>query len=846
MKKFLPYILIILFVLVGLFGSTAKANAQGVLVNCKFPDGTIEQINYAECLDRGGGALVTCELSDGTQEQLTQEECNERNGGTVSESKPNSRSDFEKEITKNECSMTPVGDGTFWPGCFIQASYGIFYAIPAFLLWLSAYFFNVLVSITLYSKLFAGSTFISEAWAVVRDLSNIFFILILLYIAIKIILDLGGAEAKKMIARVIVIALLINFSMFFTGIIIDSANILALIFYNKIDVQTKNENGTPRDYSSATGEKDVAGGLVKAFDPTRLLTKEFFDKAKIQEVPGYSPIIRDQVPPGILIGITIVAGLLMGFAAYCFLWAGFAFVGRMIELFVLIIFSPFAFMSFTVPKLASIEYLGWEAWLKRLLKVSFMAPIFMFFLYFIFMLVKKDIFGGFIDPSNESMIATILLIVIPATIILILLLKATEFAKKGSGKLGEVLMTGAKVVGGVALGAVTGGVALAATSLIGGTAASVAGSEGLKTAATKGGLKGFGARMALKTADYGSKASFDLGKAPVAGTLIKKAGLDLQSAKILGLGPREGGYKGAVERQTMALKKESELYKTKKTDKELLAEQEEYDTKTGRKAALETAKKAHGGNLNDEQLSAFNKEFEIKNGPRPYATTRETNDARMRAFKDSLGSRLNFGIGADAGKAAFSKDLEKGFGQMKKITDKMDENKKEMGRLTDFMEKFVDHGLVIKDKNGALSVDMDEVGKAIAKSELNGQTAKTRYEDLVRRGVSENDERMTSLKNTMFQSTIDLNELNKLKTAPERIKQINKENYDYGKDQSALAEKQAAEAKPKENPKKEGGGHAPKASAPKHEEHPPAAPAAHPTPPAGGGEHEASSGGHGH
>src|SRR3990167_4837671 len=108
------------------------------------------------------------------------------------------------------------------------------YVFPSFILALVAYFFNILIGVTVNST-FLDSSFVSKAWGVVRDLSNIFFILILLYIAVKIILDLGGSEAKKMIAKVIIIALLINFSMFFTHVVIDSSNILALVFYNKLD-----------------------------------------------------------------------------------------------------------------------------------------------------------------------------------------------------------------------------------------------------------------------------------------------------------------------------------------------------------------------------------------------------------------------------------------------------------------------------------------------------------------------------------------------------------------------------------------------------------------------------------
>lgn len=523
MRKYLPYIVIVFIILVGLFSSAGKAQAD----------------EYSDCIanvnadSTGSSSPSDCAGLPGDP--------NPPSTTTSTASKP--KTDFEAYIKDHGCGLGLSDNSSLFPGCLIEGSYWLFYVIPSLILWMSAYFFNVLISITLSSKLFAGSTFIPTAWGVVRDLSNIFFILILLYIAIKLILDLGGSEVKKMIVRVIIIALLINFSMFFTEVVIDSSNILALIFYNKTSVDTKTADGTSRPYDSATGEKDVAGGMVNAFDPTRLLTADFFKTAGTVNtgVTGAAPI-QGEVSFGMLIGITIIVGLLMLFAAYCLFVAGISFVGRMIELFVLIIFSPFALMSSTIPLLGGIEYIGWDAWFKRLLKVSFMAPIFMFFIYFIFLLIGSKMFDSLIVQTNQSTIERILSIVIPALVILILLMKATSFAKKGSGVLGEKLMAGAKMLGGVALGAATGGAAMLATGTLGNLASRAASSKFLNENQNKKGLGGMAARMALKSADYGTKASFDVRKIAGVGALAKMGGIDLESAKAIGLGSKEGGY----------------------------------------------------------------------------------------------------------------------------------------------------------------------------------------------------------------------------------------------------------------------------------------------------------------
>ncbi|OGI66133.1 hypothetical protein A3A95_00235 [Candidatus Nomurabacteria bacterium RIFCSPLOWO2_01_FULL_39_18] len=386
--------------------------------------------------------------------------------------KTDDQTPFDKELQEYQCGFAGIG-GTFWPGCVLWVVYGLFYAIPTFLFAVSAYFFNVLVSITLSGGLVGDSPFVSAAWAVVRDLSNIFFILILLYIAIKTILGMGGSEVKKMIAHVVLTALLINFSMFFTKIIIDTTNILALVFYNKVNVETR-VDGQPRPYKSATGEKDISGGLYKAFDPTKLVSADFFKQAR-----EIDPSTEGKVPPSILISMLIITGVIMGYAAYCFFQVGVFFLSRLIELWVLIIFSPYAFMSSSVPVLSKSEGIGWDDWWHRLLQVSFLAPIFMFFLYIIFKLIEANPFTGVLN-SSDSMFETILFIVLPALVILIILKKATEKAKKLSGELGTVVMGAVKALAVIGVGAAAGGTALLARTAFARTAAIASRTEGAK------------------------------------------------------------------------------------------------------------------------------------------------------------------------------------------------------------------------------------------------------------------------------------------------------------------------------------------------------------------------------
>src|SRR3989344_9659875 len=79
-----------------------------------------------------------------------------------------------------------------------------------------------------------NDVFVTKAWGAVRDIANIFFIIALLYIAIKTILNLGNSNSKKLLTYVIIVALVINFSLFFTKVVIDASNVIAKIFYHQI------------------------------------------------------------------------------------------------------------------------------------------------------------------------------------------------------------------------------------------------------------------------------------------------------------------------------------------------------------------------------------------------------------------------------------------------------------------------------------------------------------------------------------------------------------------------------------------------------------------------------------
>ncbi len=347
--------------------------------------------------------------------------------------------------------------------CLVVVAYYAMYVFPSWLMGITANLFNGLIGIALSSQMYSNSKFIENAWSIVRDFANLFLIFILLFIGISIILGLhiGGESPKKMLVSLIIMGLLINFSLFFTEVVIDTSNVLGLLFYNQI---TATANYEPIIQNSITGidEKDVSGSMIQAFKPQAFNDPTFYASLRTLDSKG-----NNTVDPSITFTFIIIVGIILLVAAWTFFVAGLSFLGRLVGLWIAIIFAPFAFVTYIVPSLRHIEGIGFDNWLSTLIETAFAAPIFMFFIYLISLITKNSFISNF-DPTKETTISLkILFIVIPMMIIMILLLQARKYVEKASGQLGQLAIAGGKLALGAAGAVAFGTVAKAGVQGIG-------------------------------------------------------------------------------------------------------------------------------------------------------------------------------------------------------------------------------------------------------------------------------------------------------------------------------------------------------------------------------------------
>jgi hypothetical protein len=328
---------------------------------------------------------------------------------------------------------------------------------------------------TAYDGTVGDEGIVVTGWKLVRDFSNLLFIFALFVIAFTLILGLDeraegapmGLDPKRTIARVIIMALLVNFSFFLGRSVIDITNVVGLTFYNKITAApqatpgdstaaSSDVKGGPGDpasfYENAVGIRSISTGILAQVNPQSLLlgNKDVHGSGTFWKSYDWSTYIS-------IWFLTFVSAAFNIFLMYIFGTIAILFLSRTIGLFLGIIISPIAFVSYTIPALQKKSFIGFDDWLKQFLGLAFMAPIFLFFLY-----IALQFFHISGLDKGSGYLATTAQILVKLALVGFLLVYAKNVAKDLSGKMGEMtsnaitsLATGAAVVAGVAA---TGGI----------------------------------------------------------------------------------------------------------------------------------------------------------------------------------------------------------------------------------------------------------------------------------------------------------------------------------------------------------------------------------------------------
>lgn len=322
-------------------------------------------------------------------------------------------------------------------GCGAIVAFAIL-GVASWVLWLSAILFNATISYTLNMAGFLSDVpIVALGWTTFRDLANLFFVFIILYIAINTIVGNEGYGIKKLLGKVIVTAMLINFSLFFTQAMIDGSNIMALQFYHKIIQDSSDSAGADGGLNS------LDGGISAAFVKGLGLQEVWGIGQEASKESGANSLDPNDASTqklGLNSGNLLIVGLggtvLVLITAFVFFAATLMFLLRTVTLVFLMILSPLAFMGSVLPALGDVT----KKWWSKLFNNLLFAPAYMTLLYLVISMITKGGFTGVrgggsfyqLFSGNDNMIGAAMTFVVLNALMVGCLLIASSFGVAGS------------------------------------------------------------------------------------------------------------------------------------------------------------------------------------------------------------------------------------------------------------------------------------------------------------------------------------------------------------------------------------------------------------------------------
>ena len=191
-------------------------------------------------------------------------------------------------------------------------------------------------------------------WSMVRDVANMFFVVVLLVIAFATILGIDSYEMKSTLPKLLLMAILINFSKLICGIILDAAHVFTVTFVNAI--------------SAAAG-----GNFVNAFRLDDVWTKTTNAVSERTNTSQTNLVLRN-------FAASLMALFMMGTAMLAIGAYAIVMLFRVIALWILIILSPIAYIAAVLPKTKSIA----DEWWNKFIKQTLVAPVMVFFIWLFF------------------------------------------------------------------------------------------------------------------------------------------------------------------------------------------------------------------------------------------------------------------------------------------------------------------------------------------------------------------------------------------------------------------------------------------------------------------------------
>lgn len=279
---------------------------------------------------------------------------------------------------------------------------------------------------------------IQQAWQMVRDFANIAIIGGIVATAIGTILQIETYRANKLLARLIIAALLVNFSYFFTGAIIDASNYLGVQMYNNV-VCTSSTN---------CSNQTISNEFTQLLSQTQKSWFGTFGEA-INSIPGIDTVLGNGSTltsqfneflqtTGIMICVLV--------AIFVFLSAFALLLGRFAALIFVLIASPIGIAGSAVPGLSKYA----KEWWNILFSQAFFVPVLFILMGFSLRIAAGagTAFQNIDATSSISMtFSGLMSYLLGAALMLVSLRVAKSMSNQGSAYLGDIYKGAQALVG---------------------------------------------------------------------------------------------------------------------------------------------------------------------------------------------------------------------------------------------------------------------------------------------------------------------------------------------------------------------------------------------------------------
>ncbi len=271
-------------------------------------------------------------------------------------------------------------------------------------------------------------TAVGVTWRILRDIGNIMLIFGFLAIGISIILDTERlGYGKKMLPMLLVAAVFLNFSLFFSEAIIDAGNLFATQFYTQIN---GGNPAQPTGYSIGAGSLSLGNNQVT----NEPISNAIMGSLGLQTIYGDASTNHLALTGDHTWLIGFMGIILFMVTAFVLFSLAFILISRFVILIFLLIVAPVGFAGLAVPQLKGTA----SKWWGKLFEQTITAPILLLLLYIALTIITDANFLtgfnassggwlGFINNANLSGFAGVLLSFIVA---MGLLASVVIFAKR--------------------------------------------------------------------------------------------------------------------------------------------------------------------------------------------------------------------------------------------------------------------------------------------------------------------------------------------------------------------------------------------------------------------------------